>query len=89
MDRRGRAAVELTWMEFPCGALGCHRRCHRFHHRYHRNRRIGLSWHSVGWTRPVACTFGPQLEDTWPIDGLCIYNYQLATQVDNRQVHLL
>ena len=23
-----------------------------------------------------------QLEDTWPIDGLCIYNYQLATQVD-------
>ena len=28
-----------------------------------------------------------QLEDTWPIDGLCIYNYQLATQVDNRQVH--
>jgi hypothetical protein len=26
-------------------------------------------------------------EDTWPIDGLCIYNYQLATQVDNRQVH--
>ena len=26
-------------------------------------------------------------EDTWPIDGLCIYNYQLATQVENRQVH--
>ena len=26
-------------------------------------------------------------EDTWPIDGLCIYNYQPATQVDNRQVH--
>jgi hypothetical protein len=23
-----------------------------------------------------------QLEDTWSIDGLCIYNYQLATQVD-------
>jgi hypothetical protein len=23
-----------------------------------------------------------QLEDTWPIDGLCIYNYQLATQAD-------
>jgi hypothetical protein len=23
-----------------------------------------------------------QLKDTWPIDGLCIYNYQLATQVD-------
>jgi hypothetical protein len=23
-----------------------------------------------------------QLEDTWPIDGLCTYNYQLATQVD-------
>ena len=23
-----------------------------------------------------------KLEDTWPIDGLCIYNYQLATQVD-------
>jgi hypothetical protein len=23
-----------------------------------------------------------QLEGTWPIDGLCIYNYQLATQVD-------
>src|SRR2546421_12823922 len=28
-----------------------------------------------------------QLEDTWPIDGLCIYKYQLATQVDRRQVH--
>ena len=26
-------------------------------------------------------------EDNWPIDGLCIYNYQLATQVENRQVH--
>jgi hypothetical protein len=23
-----------------------------------------------------------QLKDAWPIDGLCIYNYQLATQVD-------
>ena len=23
-----------------------------------------------------------QLEDTWPIDGVCICNYQLATQVD-------
>jgi hypothetical protein len=22
------------------------------------------------------------LKDTWSIDGLCIYNYQLATQVD-------
>src|SRR5277367_2227860 len=28
-----------------------------------------------------------QLEDTWPMDGLCIYKYQLATQVDRRQVH--
>jgi hypothetical protein len=29
-----------------------------------------------------------QLKDTWPIDGLCIYNYQLAPQVrQNRQVH--
>jgi hypothetical protein len=28
-----------------------------------------------------------QLEDTWPVDGLCIYKYQLATQVDRRQVH--
>src|SRR3984957_16380173 len=28
-----------------------------------------------------------QLEDTWPLDGLCIYKYQLATQVDRRQVH--
>jgi len=25
-----------------------------------------------------------QLKDTWPIDGLCIYNYQLATQIDRR-----
>jgi hypothetical protein len=23
-----------------------------------------------------------QLKDTWPIDGLCIYKYQLATQID-------
>src|SRR5271168_3374370 len=28
-----------------------------------------------------------QLKDTWPMDGLCIYKYQLATQVDRRQVH--
>ena len=25
-----------------------------------------------------------QLEDTCPINGLCIYNYQLATQIDRR-----
>jgi hypothetical protein len=32
-----------------------------------------------------------QLEDTWPIDGLCIYNYQLATQVDiiDKFIHLV
>ena len=31
-----------------------------------------------------------QLEDTWPIDGLCAYNYQLATQVDgiDKFIHL-
>ena len=31
-----------------------------------------------------------QLEDTCPIDGLCIYNYQLATQVDrmDKFIHL-
>jgi hypothetical protein len=31
-----------------------------------------------------------QLKDTWPIDGLCIYNYQLATQVDRIEkfIHL-
>jgi hypothetical protein len=23
-----------------------------------------------------------QLKDAWPINGLCIYNYQLATQAD-------
>jgi len=23
-----------------------------------------------------------QLEDTWPMDGLCIYKYQLATQIE-------
>ena len=23
-----------------------------------------------------------QLEDAWPIDGLCMYNYQLATRVN-------
>jgi hypothetical protein len=28
-----------------------------------------------------------QLEDTWPIDGLCIYKFQLSIQVDRRQVH--
>jgi hypothetical protein len=27
-----------------------------------------------------------QLEDTWPMDGLCIYEYHLATQVDREQV---
>jgi hypothetical protein len=26
-------------------------------------------------------------EDTWPLDGLCIYKFQLAIQVDRRQVH--
>ena len=32
-----------------------------------------------------------QLKDTWPIDGLCIYNYQLATQVDriDKFIHLV
>src|SRR5271155_3020813 len=25
-----------------------------------------------------------QLEDTWPMDGLCIYKYQLATQIEQR-----
>ena len=32
-----------------------------------------------------------KLEDTWPIDGLCIYNYQLTTQVDriDKFIHLL
>ena len=32
-----------------------------------------------------------QLEDTWPIDGLCIYNYQLATQIDrmDKFIHLI
>ena len=32
-----------------------------------------------------------KLEDTWPIDGLCIYNYQLATQVDrmDKFIHLI
>jgi hypothetical protein len=31
-----------------------------------------------------------QLKDTCPIDGLCIYNYQLATQVDriDKFIHL-
>jgi hypothetical protein len=31
-----------------------------------------------------------QLGDTCPIDGLCIYNYQLATQVDriDKFIHL-
>jgi hypothetical protein len=28
-----------------------------------------------------------QLKDTWPIDGLCIYNYQLATQIDRIFIH--
>jgi hypothetical protein len=28
-----------------------------------------------------------QLEDTWPIDALCIYKFQLAIQVDRGQVH--
>src|SRR2546423_12900493 len=32
-----------------------------------------------------------KLEDTWPIDGLCIYNYQLATQIDrmDKSIHLI
>ena len=32
-----------------------------------------------------------QLEDTWPSDGLCIYNYQLATQIDRKDkfIHLI
>jgi hypothetical protein len=32
-----------------------------------------------------------QLKDTCPIDGLCIYNYQLATQVDriDKFIHLV
>jgi hypothetical protein len=32
-----------------------------------------------------------QLEDIWPIDGLCIYNYQLAIQVDriHKFIHLV
>src|SRR5271155_1331248 len=25
-----------------------------------------------------------QLEDTWPMDGLCIYKYQLAAQIEQR-----
>ena len=31
-----------------------------------------------------------QLQDTWPIDGLCVYNYQLAAQVDriDKFIHL-
>jgi len=31
-----------------------------------------------------------QLEDTWPIDSSCIYNYQLATQIDriDKFIHL-
>jgi hypothetical protein len=28
-----------------------------------------------------------QLEDTWPIDALCIYKFQLAIQVYRGQVH--
>ena len=28
-----------------------------------------------------------QLKDTWPIECFCTYKYQLATQVDGRQVH--
>ena len=32
---------------------------------------------------------GTQLEDTWPMEGLCTtYKYQLATQVDRGRVHL-
>src|ERR1700728_3988031 len=79
MDRQGHAAVELTWMEFPCGALGCHRRYHRIRHRHHRNRHIGLSWHSVGWTRPARIE--PELKAfqrllcclscVWCLHGLC------------------
>ena len=32
-----------------------------------------------------------QLKDTCPIDGLCIYSYQLATQVDgiDKFIHLV
>ena len=32
-----------------------------------------------------------QLEDTCPIDGLCTYKYQLATQIDrmNKFIHLV
>ena len=31
-----------------------------------------------------------QLKDTCPIDGVCIYNYQLATQIDriDKFIHL-
>ena len=32
-----------------------------------------------------------QLEDTCPIDGVCLYNYQLAAQVDriDKFIHLV